>query len=323
MQLHTKSPNALWSRLPLLPAGFRGSLSGRNQARHGLLSGNFDIAFFNTQVPAALAGRLVHKQPYVLATDITPLQYDQLGAAYGHRPDGFNPLARYKHRVNTRLFQRAARLLPWSQWAAESLIQDYGADPGRVEVLAPGVDLEYWRPICRESDEKVRILFVGGDFYRKGGELLLQACRPLLPEHAELHIVTRTPLEPRPGVRVYRDLQPNSEALVQLYQSSDIFVLPSQAEAFGIAAVEASACGLPVVVSRVGGLQNIVVNGETGFLVPPGDAAALASCLWALVENPPLRRKMSTAARKRAEACYDARRNARRIAEILREVSGK
>lgn len=310
-----------WNSLPL-PANLRGTMIGRDQVLKTVKKGDADVFFFNTQVPAALAGGTVYKKPYVLATDITPLQYDQMGAAYDHRADRFNFLARYKHRVNVRLFQQAAWLLPWSQWAAESIIQDYGTDPGRVEVLAPGVDLERWRPSDRVPSEKMRILFVGGDFNRKGGELLLQACQPFIPQFVELHIVTRTPLEPQPGVQVYRDMLPNSEALVQLYQTSDIFALPSQAEAFGIAAVEASACGLPALVTRVGGLQNIVVDGETGFLVPPGDAGALASKLQILTENLRLRQKMSIAARKRAETYYDAQRNASRVAEILHEVVG-
>ena len=168
-------PQAIWNRLPVLPRGIRGTLSGRAQVREGLRRNRADVTLFNTQVPAALGGRLVGRQPYVLCTDITPLQYDEMSHHYGHQPDRAGFVSRYKHQVNGRLFQGAARILPWSNWVRESLIADYGVAPERIEVLPPGVDIDLWRPNPQPHDGPMRILFVGGDFYRKGGEDLLAA----------------------------------------------------------------------------------------------------------------------------------------------------
>jgi spore coat protein SA len=98
-------------------------------------------------------------------------------------------------------------------------------------------------------------------------------------------------------------------------------VLPSEAEAFGIAAVEASAAGLPVIATAVGGLRDIVVDGETGFLLQPGNVQGMHECLSLLAQDGHRRVRMSRAARSRAEMHFDARRNADRIVTILRAAA--
>lgn len=314
-------PDGFWERLPLVPRTIRGTLCGRDQVRRGLEHSACDVLFFNTQVPAVLGGNLTRRRPYVIATDITPIQYDRLSEEYGHRPDRIAPLRSYKHLVNRRFFQQAARLLPWSQWTRQSLIDDYGADPQRIEVIPPGVDLRLWTPGATREKGPMRILFVGGDLYRKGGDTLLRAFSTLTPGTAELHLVTRTRLPPEQGVRFYHDMQPNHADLVALYQSSDLFVLPTRAEAFGIAAAEAAAAGLPAVVTAVGGLTDIVANGENGFLIQPDDVQTLSERLRMLAEDPNRRARMGRAGRARAELLFDARRNAARVAVCLSETA--
>jgi glycosyltransferase involved in cell wall biosynthesis len=184
-----------------------------------------------------------------------------------------------------------------------------------------GVDLERWRPGDHIHRERVRILFVGGDFERKGGYLLLEAFRSLPSGLAGLHLVTHTAVPAEDGVIVHNHIQPNSAELLALYQTSDLFVLPSRAEAFGISVVEASASGLPVIATCTGGLSDIVVNQETGFLIPVDDVGALSTQLRVLVENVELRRKMGEVAYRRAQNRFDAKKNAARLVEILREIA--
>jgi glycosyltransferase involved in cell wall biosynthesis len=219
-------------------------------------------------------------------------------------------------------FARAAYVLPWSSWARSSLVQDYGVDPRNIEIIPPGVDLDFWRPY---EDERppgpIRILFVGGDFERKGGNLLIDAFHALPPGAAELVLVTRSAVPPRPGITTYRELRPNTPELLALYHSCDLFVLPSCAEAFGIAAVEASAAGLPVIATAVGGLADVVADRESGFLIENGQVEALIYRLQLLIDSPGLRQKLGQAARKRAEQCFDARQNAARILEHLFELA--
>jgi D-inositol-3-phosphate glycosyltransferase len=85
------------------------------------------------------------------------------------------------------------------------------------------------------------------------------------------------------------------------YNAADVCVLPSHYESFGLAALEAAACGRPVVASEVGGLPAIVLNGSTGFLVPPKQSARMAERLCELLDDDILRSRMGTAARTHAE----------------------
>lgn len=317
-------PGGVIEKLSLLPKQVRGTLRGAQQVRAGLRQVPADLFFFNTQVPAALAGGLINSNSkYVIATDLTPIQYDAMGAQYGHKPDKPGLLKAYKQRVNESLFRGAARVLSWSSWARGSLLNDYGVNPACVEVVPPGVDLSLWRPGQSGAGAPLRILFVGGDFERKGGPLVLRAFQALEHGMAELHLVTRTPLPQTPGVMVYNSMQPNSAELIALYQHCDVFVLPTGAEAFGIAAVEACAAGLPVIATRTGGLVDIVTEGETGYFIASGDEAAMVDRLQLLSKTPALRERLSGAARARAELYFDARKNAQRLADCLVEVANE
>jgi glycosyltransferase involved in cell wall biosynthesis len=311
--------NNLLEKLPL-PGSIRGALRGRAQVRHGLAHARCDVAFFNTQVPAALGGSMTKRQPYVISTDITPRQYDVIGQHYGHRADRGGPLAAYKHRTNVTLLRGATKVLPWSTWTRESLIANYGVSVDRIEVLPPGVDTDRWQPTSRSAHGPLKILFVGGDLQRKGGETLLAAFRSLPPGKAELHLVTRTPAPSGDNIRTYHGLQPNQAELIAIYQQCDVFVLPTEAEAFGIAAIEASAVGMPVIATAVGGLTDIVIDGQTGYVIKPGDIRTLADRLQSLIAQPALRQQLGQAARERAVSRFDARANAQRIAHLLSET---
>ncbi len=311
-----------WDRVPL-PSGARAALAGRAEARRIGRDGPVDAVVFNTQVPAVLGGRAARRPLHFLCTDVTPRQYDAMAAGYDHRPDR-GPAGLLKHRVNRHVFRSAACTFAWSSWVARSLVDDYGVDPARIEVIPPGVDTEAWRPRDRaRGPGPLKMLFVGGDFGRKGGDAVLSAYRSLAPGTAELTIVTRSRVEAAPGVRVVDDVSANDPRLVELYASSDVFVLPSRAETFGIAYVEASASGLPVIAGRSGGVADIVVDGETGYVVPPDDTAALVDRIRRLAEAPELRDRLGSAGRRHAVEHFDGRRNAVRLAAVVRDAVGR
>lgn len=317
------SPDNMWERLPLVPNGVRGSLVGRSQVREGISRLPADVFFFNTQVPGALAGGKLGKRPYILCTDITPIQYDAMGEHYGHHPDSNSIISRYKHNANLKLFKNAAHIVPWSTWTAQSLIQDYHVVPQKITVIPPGVDTTIWKPVEKEETavKPMRILFIGGDFYRKGGDLLLQAFNNLPAGSAELILVTRSAIEASENVHVYNNMSANSPELIALSQSCDVFVLPTKAEAFGIAAVEASAMGLPVIGTAVGGLTDIVVDQKTGYTIPVADVQALTHHLTQLSQNRELRRELGYNARQHVEDTFDAQKNAQKIIAIIKAAS--
>jgi glycosyltransferase involved in cell wall biosynthesis len=305
------------------PVGsLRGTWAGRRQSRRALSRDGVDVWIYNTQVPASLAGRRL-RRPYIVITDVTPIQYDRMADGYGHKADKGGPFARWKDSVNRRVFREASLCVAWSSWVAESLSSDYGVDGDRIAVIPPGVDIDQWR--ARDStpdDTPFRVLFVGSDFERKGGDLLLEAFRQLSPT-AELHLVTKSNVASSDRVHVIDDLEPNDRRLSELFRCSDVFVLPSRAETFGIAAVEASASGLPVVASRIGGLTDIVIDEQTGLLIPPGDGDALARALVRLQRSPSERRRFGTAARHHAETAFDLERNSGRLFDLARAVAAE
>ncbi len=93
-------------------------------------------------------------------------------------------------------------------------------------------------------------------------------------------------------------------SFIEVLQASDVFLLPSESESFGLAALEALSCGVPVVASHVGGLPEVVPDGEVGFLAPVGDVATMADRVLRLLADRALYRRMSDAARARAVATY-------------------
>ena len=313
------SKKTIWRHAPL-PAGLQAALAGRGEVRRGIRSSPADVHVFNTQVPVALGGRLARSRPYIVITDVTPVQYDQLAEGYGHRTERFSLIEAAKYHVNRRVFEEAWMCVGWSSWASRSIVDDYGIDPDRVCVIPPGVDMKQWRPVARQKSDRFRILFVGGEFGRKGGNILLEAFKRL-PSRAELYLVTKTSFEQSARVHVVNDLGPNDPRLIELYGSSDVFVLPSLAETFGIAAVEASAMGLPVIASLVGGLPEIVENGETGFTVKPGDVDGLAEALLRLERDPELCLRMGRNGRARASQHFDAEANAQRLFELVLQAA--
>jgi len=193
------------------------------------------------------------------------------------------------------------------------LVKHYGADPARIAVIPCGVDTNLFLPGDQAAaraalglDDQLQLLYVGRLAPIKGLETLLDAMARLRATGTRVHlsIVGGDADEPLNGhegelrARLARlDLrsavtfvgaQPQ-ERLRAWYVAADATVLPSHYESFGMVAMEAMACGIPVVASRVGGLQTTVRDGVTGLLVPDHDPAALAGALDRLLGDPDLR----------------------------------
>jgi hypothetical protein len=306
-------------RLPV-PGLLKAGLQSRADARRGFGRAPLDVLVFNTAKTATLCQPEMRRTPSALMFDATPAQLEGMAAAYGLRT-GVPRVARRAQRAFERATYRLARLLlPCCDWVRRSLVDDYGMPADRIEVLPVGIDLGHWAPSPAPRPGKARILFVGGDFARKGGPALLRVFRELeLARVADLHLVTGVDVPFQDGVHVHAGLTPGSARLLELFRTADLFVLPTLADCFPNVAIEAAACGVPVVISDVGGCADLV-TAESGVLVPPGDDASLARTLRALVDAPERRRAMGAAGRAHAEARFDADRNARRLVALLRRI---
>jgi glycosyltransferase involved in cell wall biosynthesis len=305
-------------------AGLRARTAVRRAQRQG---GGFDALFVHTQVPAVLMPDVIRRTPSIVSLDATPLQYDELGAQYGHEV-GSSSAEGLKFRLNRACFHRAAHLVSWSAWTRDALVEQYGVDVERVSVIAPGVIPGPWERAADApvDDDVVRILFVGGDLERKGGHHLIEATRAVRAvlrdgPRVELHLVTRAGVEPEPGVVVHHGMTPNSPDLIALYHRCHVFCLPTLGDCLPMVLSEAGAARLPLVSTDVGAIGEIVVDGETGFLVPTGDVEALARTLRLLVDEPDLRRRLGDRAHAHVRAHYDAAANAERILDVMRAVA--
>jgi len=297
-----------------LPWTVTGSLLARRAL--GEVLHEVDGIFMHTTTIAPLSVDYFAKKPAVLSTDGTPLNKRDMRAAYGLRPEG-RLSERAKQLAYSQLFGRAAAIVAWSDWAKRSFVEDYGCKEEDVAVIPPGVDLAQFTVGDRDH-ELPRILFVGGDFVRKGGDLLLDVFRRRFRGRAELLLVTKADVAEEPGVRVFRDLQANSEQLLNLFRTSDVFVLPTRADCYSLVCMEALASGLPVVTTRVGGIPDIIEEGKNGHLVGVDDAAGLGGALEGLFSEPARRREMGVSSRQVAVEQFDARENARRLFEFVR-----
>jgi glycosyltransferase involved in cell wall biosynthesis len=179
-----------------------------------------------------------------------------------------------------------------------------------------GVDVDAFQPVARDPNLCV-VVMVARMTRAKGGLDLLKAAEKLATEVRHLHLVfagtgdlldelkTRVAAGPLAGrVRFLGHV----EDVASVYGAASIAVLPSHAETFGYSVLEAMACGLPVLATRVGGIPELVKDGETGFLVGAHNVDELAARLRHLALDPDLRATFGVAARQRAEARFSVSR---------------
>ncbi len=280
-----------------------------------------DVVACGSWFPSGLVGYLVwrrRKRPYLIW-------------AYGSEivDDWRNPRRVVKsllRPLKARIFGHAAAVVAISRYTRDLVLRE-GVPPALVHVIAPVVDLECFTPAAPSPAARVR--------FRKGvAHCLLTVAR--LDPHKGHAVVLRAlagPLRGIPGVgyliagsgpeesslrRLASSLRIEAQVdflgdvpqadLPDLYRAADIFVMPSgilpgrldYVEGFGIAYLEASASGKPVVAGLSGGAEDAVVDGVTGILVTPEDPGAVGRAIRTLVENPLLAQRMGAAGRERA-----------------------
>jgi glycosyltransferase involved in cell wall biosynthesis len=170
-----------------------------------------------------------------------------------------------------------------SEWAAKTAVDHYDVDSRKIKVVPYGANLsilpdadEVQRSIACRGLGVCKLLFVGVDWYRKGGEKALSVTSGLIQRgvNAELHVVGCDPPSPLPPfVKSHGYLskanREQNELLSKLYRTSDFFILPSEAEGFGVVIAEANAFGLPALTTDVGGMRTAVRDGKNGRAFAP------------------------------------------------------
>src|SRR6516164_5122241 len=229
---------------------------------------------------------------------------------------------------------------------AEQIASLYGGDPGRIRIVPPGVDHAFFgpghRPQARRAlglpEDGRLLLFVGRIQPLKCADAAVETLAELRRGGAEDYrlVVVGGPSGPHGekslrglhdvadarGVRDrvhFVDPQPH-ELLSSYYRAADVCLVPSRSESFGLVALEAAACGTPVVASAVGGLTTLVDDGHTGYLVEEGDPGAYAAAVRRTFEEPLAAERLSTASVLRARR-YTWRAAARLLVELHDELA--
>lgn len=275
-----------------------------------------------------------------------PWKAEQLGTGY-----------QVSSWVERTAFENADGVVAVSGAMAEDVQDLYDVDPGRIEVIFNGIDLDQYRPRPDRSvlekygvdPDEPFVLFVGRITRQKGILHLVNAI-PELEEGTQIVLCAGAPdteeIEHEMSERVEAaraagdheivwipEMLPKDD-IITIYSHAAVFVCPSVYEPFGIINLEAMACRTPVVAAAVGGIPEVVVDGETGYLVPfesvEGEAAdpkdpdaysrSLAEPINRLMGDPDLRERMAENARERVETTFSWEQIARETLAFYRRV---
>jgi D-inositol-3-phosphate glycosyltransferase len=239
------------------------------------------------------------------------------------KAEGGDPESGWRDRVEAELINCADAICVSCVEEEEQFRRLYGDPQGQIEIIAPGVEHAFFAPghqggaraaIGVPADVPM-ILFVGRIQPLKGPDVAIRALHALGRPDALLLIVGGASGSDGDGeierchqlvdelglhdqIR-FVEPQPH-HILSSYYRAADVVVVPSRSESFGLVALEAAACGIPVVASAVGGLQSLVDHGDTGYLIPERDPNLFAAAIARILDDPLLAASMSVGAAQRA-----------------------
>ena len=281
---------------------------------------------------AGHVGGMLYGIPHVVTTHSLepqrPWKAEQLGGGYA--------LSSWAEKVS---IEGAAAVIAVSEGMRADVLSNYPAvDPAKVHVVYNGIDAEQYSPDPSTDvlerygvdPKKPSVVFVGRITRQKGVPVLLRAAAHLDPD-VQLVLCAGAPDTPELGAEVaglVEELRKtragviwlsgmlSKREVIQLLSHSTLFACPSVYEPLGIVNLEAMACGTAVVASKVGGIPEVVADGETGLLVPPDDPDALAESINALTRDRDRAKAMGVAGRERAQSQFDWGRIAQQTAEL-------
>lgn len=221
---------------------------------------------------------------------------------------------RWLHQLAVR---RADVITSVSHFTANLAKQDLELEKP-IQVIYNGVDEQSFRPKPRAIDKEIKVLFSGNLTRRKGAHWLL----PIIQRLDERVVIYYTSgLRETSALVAHPRLRPLGQIphkkMPEVYQSMDILLFPTVREGFGLAAVEAMACGLPVVATDSSALPEVVTNGQGGFLCPLGDVDAFAQAVQALADDAGLRQSMGAFNRAEVEARFTLARMVTEYAAVF------
>lgn len=225
-------------------------------------------------------------------------------------------------RAEKGIYHSATAVFTMSTNISASVINDYGVPPSCVTCIYSGPNIAVpEKPLTGEQRMARKILFVGVDWKRKGGDLLLDAFAQLrqhFPNTTLDFVGSAAPddISQLPdGVKFHGKCPPTE--LARFFSTASIFCLPTRLEPFGIVFIEAMAYSLPIVATRIGAIPDLVEHDHNGLLVPPGDREALTIALTSLLKSEDRALAMGRAGRARYEDRFNWEAAFGKVASII------
>jgi glycosyltransferase involved in cell wall biosynthesis len=229
--------------------------------------------------------------------------------------------------------KRLRRAIVVSETSKRAVLSAFDISPDRVRVVHNGVDTDIFRPLPDVQRKSNLILYVGNSEDRnKGARYLIEAMAQLQDDKRDYHLalvdqkrenlklVPRLVKEYGLSSRVTFTGRVTTEELVRLYNQAEVVVSPSLYEGFGLPAAEAMACGAPVLATTGGAFPEIIDHDESGWLVPPGDATALADAIRLLMDDWALRERLGAHGRQHILENFNWRKAAEQTLAVYEEV---
>ena len=234
-------------------------------------------------------------------------------------------------KMQTRVASRLPRVVTVSESSFKDIVHDHRVDPSRMAVVPVGVDVDLFRPLAEVAPVSGRLITTASaDVTMKGLRFLLEALAKVRTERDDAHLVVIG--KRKPGGQADRTIARlglesavefvsgvPDERIIELYAEAEVAVVPSLYEGFSLPAVEAMACGTPLVATSGGALPEVVGNdGETALVVPPGDSEALAATLRRALGRSDLRSTIGAAGRQRVIDQWSWKHTAEKTVEQYR-----
>lgn len=271
----------------------------------------------------------------VRATGMKRIIYEMQNSGEFRATSWKNLLLRTRTKITTAPMEQVIAI---SKFVKEQLVKA-GIPPNKIVVRYLGVDTQRFSPNDAAKNELKRSYKVQPDevilstvsYLRpfKNPEVLVRACRELKNKNVPVRLFVAGDGEMLPGLKELTKTLDVEDTICwlgnvadpkSLLQASDLFLLASTGEAFGLVLAEAMACGVPVVGARSGSLPEVVAEGKTGLLVNPNDPPSLASAIELLVKDQKLRQTMSAAAVERVRTTFSVEQAVSNTLSIYRDL---
>ncbi len=311
---------------------------------------SLDLVYIHTQTAATSILDLPRSVPTVVSIDLTWRLAFQESRYIG------SPFFKPTLDLERRIYERSNLVVSFSDWAANSVIDDYGIPASKVKVVRNGVTLPP-AAVARKGrahggpangahaepgvvganghangrhngnghaeNDLLRVGFIGNGFTRKGGDLLLRVHQEWFADQAHLTMVAGDVPRQRSALRnvALRSDVPWDELMTRVLPNFDLFVFPTRWDYSPYAVIEAMSAGVPVIATRVGAIPEMIRDGVDGMLIEAGLEAPLVDRMqWAIVNRAKLP-EMGACARERATGHYAAEQNYPQLLDLLASVA--